>query len=44
MEAIPAEAAQKRPPAALCSSFVTAADKKVRLIPLDVARLASKHF
>jgi hypothetical protein len=39
----PEEAAEKRPPAALHSSCVTAA-YGVRLIPQDLARLASVHF
>ncbi|MBM4309347.1 MAG: response regulator [Deltaproteobacteria bacterium] len=53
---LPWQAVEKRPPsvagllrrtgpsAALCSSFVTAAYGKVRLIPHDFARLASGHF
>jgi hypothetical protein len=39
-----AQAFEKRSSAALRSSFVTAAYKKVRLIPHDIARLASAHF
>jgi hypothetical protein len=35
---------EKRPSAALRLSFVFAAYKKARLIPHDVARLASGHF
>jgi hypothetical protein len=37
-------AVEKYPSAVLCSSFVTAAYDKVRLIPHDIARLASKYF
>jgi len=38
------QAVEKYTSAALPSSFVTAAYKKVRLIPYDFARLASAHF
>jgi hypothetical protein len=38
------QALEKRPSAALRSSFVFAAYATVRLIPHDVARLASAHF
>jgi hypothetical protein len=38
------EAVDKRPSAALNSSFVTAADKESCLIPQDLARLAYDHF
>jgi len=41
---IPLEAVDKRPSAALHSSFVTAADEKSCLIPEDFVRLASDHF
>jgi hypothetical protein len=40
----PWQAVEKRPSAALRSSFVTAAYAKVRLIPHNFARLASGHF
>jgi len=40
----PSEAVEKRPSAALHSSFVTAADYESCLIPQDFARLASDHF
>jgi hypothetical protein len=44
MDDLPGQAFEKRPFAVLRASFVTAAYKKVRLIPHDSARLASEHF
>ena len=41
---LPLEAVDKRPSAALHSSFVTAADQKSSLIPQGFARLAYDHF
>ncbi len=38
-----AQAVEKRPSTAFCSSLVTAAYALVRLIPRDFARLASGH-